>query len=546
MPVRPIIEVDVDTSKFDAFKAKYDKFNVALNKMPDAWAAAGENQEAQAKGFTAMAAAMLAYLEMLRQKDKAEKESRRNLAEQSSLWDNMSRSTKSVAANIAGATSQLLKWTALTSVFSGLLGAGGLFGIERLASGVASGRRSSQGLGVSYGEQRSFETNFSRVVDPGSFLASVNEAQHDVTKRPALYGAGLRDSDINGRNAAQVGSQLLNQLKKIVDSTPEAQLAQTLQARRLDQFIGLQDAQRLRNMSPAELAQLQSSNRTDQGALGLNPANQKVWADFSTQMERAGGMIENTFVKGLTPLIPGLNSLSGSVTKAVEAFLSAPKLKEWITDLGTGLEKVATYVGTDEFQDKVQKFVKAFGEVADMVVKAAGWITNVKGAPAGFTGALASGGGSVDPSKSGFGWFPNVGSGDTKNMSPEFVERLTRLRNAMPRDLGGSSIASGYRSEEEQQRLREHNPSGYPVAQGTSGHTKGIAADLKASQAGMDWLHAHAAEYGLSFPVKNDPVHVTMAAPPAAPAQGVKITIYGAPGGNTIANAQQAATPGSP
>jgi hypothetical protein len=40
-----------------------------------------------------------------------------------------------------------------------------LFGINRMAEGVASGRRSSMGLGIGYGEQKAFQNAFGRFVD---------------------------------------------------------------------------------------------------------------------------------------------------------------------------------------------------------------------------------------------------------------------------------------------------------------------------------------------------------------------------------------------
>ena len=119
-------------------------------------------------------------------------------------WQGIARSTKNVAANIAGATIQLLKWASITGLVSGLLGAGGLFGIDRLAFGVAAGRRSSLGLGTGIGEQRAFGANFGRLVDPDSFLSAVAEwtecTKNDeiafytahlpiVLKRVILYGA---------------------------------------------------------------------------------------------------------------------------------------------------------------------------------------------------------------------------------------------------------------------------------------------------------------------------------------------------------------------
>lgn len=528
MVVRSVVDIDVNDSKFNAYKANFEKYNAMLEKMPEAWAEAGKHQEVQKTGFVAVAAAMMAQLELLRQQDKAEKEALRNLREQETIWESMSRHTTSVAGNIASATSQLLKWTALTSVVSGLLGAGGLFGIERLAGNVSSGRRSASGLGVSYGEQQAFDVNFARIVDPSSYLSAVNEAQHDVTKRSALYGAGLSDRDITGHSSAQVGSQLLGALKRIVDRTPEAQLAQTLTARHLDQFLSLQDAQRLRNMSPQELAGLQGSYRSDQTGLGLSPGNQSVWQDFSTQMSRAGGMIENTFVKGLAPLVPSLTSLSASVTRAVESLLAAPKLKEWITDLGTGLEKAATYLGSDDFQEKVKKFVEAFGEVVDTVVKAAPYIAH----PSAVFNS------NILPTP----WVAQTPGNNPGNLRPPGSS--TGFRSFSTPEEGYKAMAHQLELYQNRDHLETVSqiigkwapPSENDTASyiGDVSNRSGLGTigrvDLK-DQDQMSRLIAAMAHH------ENSKNNVT-------PSQ-VKIILYGAPGGNAVANAQQAATPGA-
>lgn len=586
MAVRSVIDIDVNDQNFQTFQATFAKYQAMLAQTPAAWAQVNKTIGAGLVPYRQMVALEIASIAKAELMNKAHAEAIRLTRNQNIEWGSIYRYTRGAAGNIAGMTHQLLKWTALTTVFSGLIGVGGLFGIERLAGNVAAGRRSSGGLGVSYGEQKSFGLNFSRLVDPDSFLGSVNEAQHDVTKRAALYGAGLREKDITGRSSAELGSQLLTQLKGIVDKTPEAQLAQTLQARRLDQFIGLQDAQRLKNMSPAELVQLQASFKRDQGSLGLSPINQRTWTDFSNQMGRAGGMIENTFVKGLSPLIPALSSLSASVTRAVESFLAAPKLKEWITDLGVGLEKAATYLGSDDFQEKVQRFIRAFGEVAETVVKVSAFLGSsvVRGAAKTTSFVYRN---AVNP------WAPEP--------KPENPDDLSRKQSPFAPDLSGRTSATGgagapalsgrtpagVGTPDPASRAplseRNNNPGNLRPPGASSGFQtfatpdegyKAMARQLKlyqdrdklqtVSQIISKWAPPSendtqayigdvATRSGLGTMGKidlNDPDQMSRLIAAMAthensrnrvtPAQ-VKITLYGAPGGNTIANAQQAA-----
>ena len=255
MPVRSVLEVDVNDEAFQTFLATFDKYKAAVNELPGAWAKAGQETNKTEFAFVDMASALMAQNELLH---KSMQESTRlsNASHATaSNWRTLARETKNVAGHITDATKQLLKWASLTTVFSGLLGAGGLFGIDRLAESAGNSRRSAQGLNLTIGEQKAFETEFGRVVDPDQFLSGVNDALTDVTKRRFLFGAGLTEGDLRGKDTAQVAAELLPHLKAIVDQTPQNQLQNVLHARGLDQFLTLQDAQRLK-ATPAD--QLQS------------------------------------------------------------------------------------------------------------------------------------------------------------------------------------------------------------------------------------------------------------------------------------------------
>lgn len=558
MPVRSVIQVDVDNAQFQAYKRAFDAYKKELDKMPDSWKEVNEEAAKQPEiieriidGTGKQAEALKQQTDMIesiidligKQAEKLEElgeeieEQKDDVEEEATSWEKIERFTRSVSVNILTTTGSLLKWSSIAGIFSGLIGAGSLFGLDRLGSAVSSARRGSLGLGTSIGENRAFDLNFGRLVDTGSYLGAVNEAQHDVTKRSALYGAGLSEKDINGRDSAQVGTALLSKIKQIVDQTPEAQLAQVLQARGLSQFIGLQDAQRLRNTSSGEVADLLGSYNKDRTHLGLTPGNARVWQDFTTQMERAGSSIENTFVKGLTPLIPALSELSGGVTKAVEAFLSAPKLREWIQDLAGGLEKAAKYVSSDEFQNKIVAFVTALGTIADKVIEWGGWIGNGVGnvqrgaaasqyalagmpIPPQYGGPGANNPGNLRP--------PGASSGFQSYATPE--EGYKAMQRQLMLYYNRDNLKSVGQIVSKWAPPSENDTASYigDVAKRVGvGSMSGI--DLN-DQDTMSKLVAAMSHH------ENSKNTIT-------PAQ-VKIILYGSPGGNPVTNAQQATTPG--
>lgn len=105
-------------------------------------------------------------------------------------------------------------------------------------------------------------------------------------------------------------------------------------------------------------------------------------------------------------------------------------------------------------------------------------------------------------------------------MADPFQQALMQLLQNAPEDVK-LGITSGYRSPETQQRLWDEALAKYgsPEAArkwvappGKSQHNHGHAADLKyLSPAAQDWVHQNAGQYGLAFPLSNEPWHVELA-----------------------------------
>lgn len=389
MTVKPIIDIDINDDAFKRFAELYQKHDEALKKAPDTWKilfasiATGsaavvegieqttESVEGLTKSVDATNASFGATLAQIkRQGDEIEKIKRgtdattRSAKEQAHSWRQMAHNAGEFAGKITEATRSLLRWGTLTGVISGILGGGGLFGIDRLAINAGNQRREALGLGVTPGEHKAFDTNFGRVIDTDKFLSGVNEALHDVTKRVSLRTTGLSDTDMAGKDTAQVASELLPAIKKLLDKTPDASLAQTIKAYKLDQFISPEDAQRLKATPASELASYQTQADADRKNLELSKEQQKAWQDLQVQFTRAGATIEAVFIRGLTPLAPAIENLSRAFTQAVADILSSPKLKEWIEDLANGIKWLATYISSGELKDDFIKAATAIGEFA--------------------------------------------------------------------------------------------------------------------------------------------------------------------------------------
>ena len=97
------------------------------------------------------------------------------------------------------------------------------------------------------------------------------------------------------------------------------------------------------------------------------------------------------------------------------------------------------------------------------------------------------------------------GIGNVAGMNPAFVEKLTKAFSAIAQ--GSCRIESGFRSHAEQARLYASKP-GLAAPPGHSNHERGLAADLSCSGGALSWMHRHAAEYGLVFPMSYESWHI--------------------------------------
>src|SRR6266576_559118 len=170
MANRPILEIDIDDSAFQGFLQKFNEHQEVMKALPSYWTAAGQEIEKQKPNFEKISSKLAAAGDSSIGIEKAQEGVGKLLEGAAISLGLLGTQGKLFAANIVRSTQSLLKWTKLTSLFAGIVGAGGLFGINRMATSVAGQRTSATGLGISYTEQASFLTNFRALGNPEAIL----------------------------------------------------------------------------------------------------------------------------------------------------------------------------------------------------------------------------------------------------------------------------------------------------------------------------------------------------------------------------------------
>jgi hypothetical protein len=387
MAVRSVIDIDINDASFQRFASLFKRYQEQLAQSPGAWKKVsdaveesldkttegvenvGEATSEAAKSAQAMNVAFRQTYVIVNQQAEATRKRATGevgighaLDGQVRAWKNMATHAHTFAGQIADATKSLLRWGALTGLISGILGGGGLFGIDRLAAGAGNARRSALGLGVSPGEQRAFDLNYGRLPGSENILSGVNEALHDPRKIGALYNVGLSQRDIQGKDAAEVATSFIAKLKDLVDQTPENQLGVLIEQRHLEGIASLETLQGLKNTPASEIAGYGKQYKTDVGNLDLTKNQQKGWQDLQVQFSRSGETIRTGFERMLADLSVPLQHLSKSFTKLITDLMKNPHVGEFIGHLATRIEEFAKYLDKGELEKELINLTNKFIE----------------------------------------------------------------------------------------------------------------------------------------------------------------------------------------
>lgn len=375
MALKPIVTIDVDDARFKQFTALFEKYQEALKKLPQQQRAAGAAASQLTDANQGLVAAMLTQNQLMTQMLSSQRGIATQANSMAGAWRQVSQHAQTVSANVNSATRQLLRLTGISTIFSGLLGAGSLWGFNHLAGDVAGMRQSAAGLGITPGQQTATGLAFGRFLgSPGSALSSVAAALVDPTN-PAYRPLAALLGNVQGQNASDVLSRLLQRLPQVFPGgANQANLGALANAYGLTNIMPVEDIRRYLSASPDERRRQERMFREGSSSFDLDPRLTRVYQDFTTQIEAAGNTLFNVFVRGLEPLTQPLADLSKGVVTLVETFMGAAKEKHWIENLSKGLEDVSKAIKDGSLSETIKSFVDGIDQMTIKLQYIASWL----------------------------------------------------------------------------------------------------------------------------------------------------------------------------
>jgi hypothetical protein len=403
MPLRSVYEISMDDSKvrdfFDAFSAHREEVGGAGEEWAKAFQRAGtaaqgvtqylkqfESEfkdlgETATKAAKDQAAAMGEVADAARKAATWQAQFGAAVSTGSHHLGTAAKSARSIAGDLAEGTRWLMKWTGISTAIGGLVGAGSLFGLDRLAAGAGDRRFQAQGLGVqNSANQQAFSLAYSRVVDPTSFLSNVASAKSDYTKAKTWVSLGIGPDQLKNLDTVDLAKLALERMQSVWRAQPDHS-TQMMTALGLDNLGGMENLRRLMAADPG-LGKEGTQYGQLKRELYVPDSEQQAWQDFSIQLHAAGDKVVNAFIDsfGKAHLPEELSKLSDAASEAIRTFLTAPQLKVWLDELGEGLKNTATFMTSKEFEDDVHEFIAAIGDMG----RAIRWFLTVTGFKATF------------------------------------------------------------------------------------------------------------------------------------------------------------------
>lgn len=417
MAAKSIIEIDVNDDKFQSFMEKFNEYQAALKDLPKDWQGVADGivntgketnkatteAESLTKAFNDGAKAILSINSgidrlnvNLEKAGKNQGDFSRHAGNAKGFLNAATKDAKSLAGHIKDATTSLLAWSGIVGLFTGVMGAGGLFGINRLASVASSQRFTSLGLGTSIGALDSTAINYQRALsNPTGTLGAIRDAQMDLSKRWQFSAMGINNPD---RSPDQLLPQMIRNARDIF--VQNGSTLQGAQAHGLTNFFSLDDLNRFKNMSEAELDAMDKRAQRDARMLQITDQQAKQWQDFNVQLDYSNQSIRNTFIRGLAPLTPALTKLSDSLSVAIDTVLKSPELGKWIDGLSAGIQRFGNYLASPEFTKDVEDFMSGVQKMAAMIGKVFDWVagkTNISVSDVTGGSSILNGGPVTDP-----------------------------------------------------------------------------------------------------------------------------------------------------
>ncbi|HHL2710443.1 TPA: transglycosylase SLT domain-containing protein [Yersinia enterocolitica] len=290
-----------------------------------------------------------------------------------------------------GTTTNALKGLFSTTLSWGsklvALSVAGPFGYGLMARQVTSQYRDSQGLGVTTGQLQAAKNVYgTRIFGTDSIMQTLAAAQNDPSN-PAYKGLmALGVNPTDGVNANL--PKLLTKLDELSQQYKGTGAVQTVLSNMGLGFVGTETMNQIKaNSGYLPLLNQQYAERSQHLDSSMGKGTQEGYQGVYSNFSYNADVIGNSFLKALSRLNGPITQLSDNLTASIQRFISGKNGKALFDSLANGLEKIANWLGGDQFQTDLKTFADCVKAIVEALGQAIKWIAgNVPGVDLSGTG----------------------------------------------------------------------------------------------------------------------------------------------------------------
>ena len=374
---KAIVDIEIRDGAWKSFNKQFEDHRAKLRNLPGQWGSIGKSIN-KAQGAAAKFVAKISnQAGAFKKANTFAAKLTLSIKASDRVASSLAKHRFKIAGNIKNATKSLLGWGAIMGLFSGLLGAGGLFGISRMAQSVSAGQSSARRTGSTYGGAQAAKNVYGQLLGEGGVQSLLETMQREKASGGMMFRkVGMEENEWRTKSPAQLLAPFLEALKKKIESLPAESRALSAP---LFAPEGMQDYGTISELMATNLDSLKTQMESEQKALDLSKSTQQAWADFVRDLKSAGVRIENIFAEALVPLKPALATFSKGLTNAIGVVMKSPAIKGLVSGTGEMLQKGANYLVSDQFSKDFKSFIEEMRQIGKAISSTAELLNNLFG-----------------------------------------------------------------------------------------------------------------------------------------------------------------------
>lgn len=376
---KAIIDVEINDSAWKTFNKQVENHRKTLKSLPGEWGAVGKSIQKVANSGAKFTASIQNQVKAFKQANTLAGKLTVTLKASDRITTSLARNTMNFARHIKNATRSILSWGSIMGLFSGLLGAGGLFGIARLASHISSGAAGAMGSGSSYGGEKAAEISYGQALGgSGGVQSLLNKIAQEQHSGGIMFGRlGMGRGQWQGKQASDVLGPLLEAMQHAYRNAPKGAEKQAMET-----IAPGMDFNTLMRINAMNISSLEQQYKGRKRELELSSGTQSAYQRFERALDSAGEKLQNLIANAIVPLLPALEMFTRGLLKAVGMILRNPMIKGMVAGAGKALEAGAAYIMSDQFSADFHSFMDSIMKIGDAAVATANFINKWLGSDA--------------------------------------------------------------------------------------------------------------------------------------------------------------------